>query len=608
MSDPALLQDSAELETFELIGSSKRIQLRGAIDASGSNDIETTIDAASTLTLTVFDADGKLRKALTGTWRMTALGMDWELSGKNKTGEYLSLTFEARLVADLRKQKGKAKAVRDKVTRAQFVRSRVIKQVRRAGGTFISPQLNVKQPIGKSTEKKSAKDNRRGQGFAKGTKIRGKEGLINLHNAEIAMDVATTEKASKRATLALLCACIVEGPDFRHSAVHTDHDSRGLLQVRDSTARPMKLDNMDREAVCRAFLRRGFWGKGGAIALAKKNPNQSVGWIAQQCQGSALPLRYDQYKKVAERIYDAYGGSGSSSTTRREAKRYAFTQGPPDGPKGENAWDMSGRLAEQVGWRRFVVASKDFYFVAERDLMKSRARAVLREHEGGVDWIDHDARVNTKVDKCTVKCRSKLWAAPPGSVVEIEGEGDANGRWLVSSIRRAVFGLDSTIELRRSNALVKALGEPAPETTTTTRSSGSGEGSGRGSSGQMVRPVSGGAVPAGGIFGAPRERGRKHAGLDIAVPVGTSVKAALGGTVATVGNDPAGYGIYIDVRHSGGLMTRYAHLSKTLVSSGKRVDRGQAIARSGNTGSSSGPHLHFEVHKGGVPQNPKSYI
>lgn len=93
----------------------------------------------------------------------------------------------------------------------------------------------------------------------------------------------------------------------------------------------------------------------------------------------------------------------------------------------------------------------------------------------------------------------------------------------------------------------------------------------------------------------PRD-GRLHAGIDIGVSY-QPVFAALDGTVKHKEN-PGGYGTYIDVVHANGLVARYAHLSQRTVRDGERVSQGQKIGVSGNTGSSTGPHLHFEVRKG----------
>jgi murein DD-endopeptidase len=99
--------------------------------------------------------------------------------------------------------------------------------------------------------------------------------------------------------------------------------------------------------------------------------------------------------------------------------------------------------------------------------------------------------------------------------------------------------------------------------------------------------------------------GRKapHNGVDLATPYGTNVMSTGDGVVSRVGNHPYA-GRYVDISHSGSYETRYLHLSKVLVKRGERVKRGQIIALSGNSGRTTGPHLHFEFHIGGRPVNP----
>ncbi len=97
--------------------------------------------------------------------------------------------------------------------------------------------------------------------------------------------------------------------------------------------------------------------------------------------------------------------------------------------------------------------------------------------------------------------------------------------------------------------------------------------------------------------------GEVHEGIDIAVPVGTPVRAAQDGTVAAAG--PAeGFGRWVVLDHAGGLRTVYGHLSAERVVIGQPVHAGQTVALSGNTGDSRGPHLHFEVHVNGRPEDP----
>lgn len=97
---------------------------------------------------------------------------------------------------------------------------------------------------------------------------------------------------------------------------------------------------------------------------------------------------------------------------------------------------------------------------------------------------------------------------------------------------------------------------------------------------------------------------RVHHGVDIGMAVGDTVRAAISGTVARVSFEPHGYGHLIVISHDGGLDTRYAHLLRPLVTPGQYVIAGTPIALSGNSGHSTGPHLHFEARLMDIPFNP----
>lgn len=99
----------------------------------------------------------------------------------------------------------------------------------------------------------------------------------------------------------------------------------------------------------------------------------------------------------------------------------------------------------------------------------------------------------------------------------------------------------------------------------------------------------------------------QHGGIDIAVPPGSAVRAAGGGTVALTGVDPD-YGLFVLLRHPDGYETMYGHTSRLLVRDGDEVGAGQVIALSGNTGRSTAPHLHFEVRRGGRSLDPLTFV
>ncbi len=121
-----------------------------------------------------------------------------------------------------------------------------------------------------------------------------------------------------------------------------------------------------------------------------------------------------------------------------------------------------------------------------------------------------------------------------------------------------------------------------------------------------VWPVDG---PITSMFG-PRSLlpGEKfHTGIDIGVPERTPVRATASGIVRFVGNTD-GYGLRVEIDHGNGVTTLYAHLSEANVVPGQRVERGQPIGKSGNTGASTGPHLHYEIRQNGRPIDPWPFL
>ncbi|MGH2960320.1 MAG: murein hydrolase activator EnvC family protein [Solirubrobacterales bacterium] len=120
--------------------------------------------------------------------------------------------------------------------------------------------------------------------------------------------------------------------------------------------------------------------------------------------------------------------------------------------------------------------------------------------------------------------------------------------------------------------------------------------------GQLDWPVNG-QVTSG--FGG--RWGRLHGGIDIAVPVGTAVHASDTGTVR-IASWMGGYGNYICIQHTASMSTCYGHNSSLKVSVGQSVTQGQVIAASGNTGNSTGPHVHFEVRINGTQVDPMGYL
>ncbi|MEO1174174.1 MAG: M23 family metallopeptidase, partial [Myxococcota bacterium] len=106
----------------------------------------------------------------------------------------------------------------------------------------------------------------------------------------------------------------------------------------------------------------------------------------------------------------------------------------------------------------------------------------------------------------------------------------------------------------------------------------------------------------------PKRVMRDHKGLDIRAPVGTGIVAPAGGIVVGTRKSEKAYGHLLTIDHGGGLVTRYAHLHAFEVKVGDTVKAGDLIARVGNTGYSTGPHLHFEVIRDGKHVDPETLI
>jgi hypothetical protein len=129
--------------------------------------------------------------------------------------------------------------------------------------------------------------------------------------------------------------------------------------------------------------------------------------------------------------------------------------------------------------------------------------------------------------------------------------------------------------------------------------------------GEWTRPVDGAVVSQ--AFGCtiyafePVDHacpsGHIHTGIDLAVPLGTPVRAALPGTVQVIVS-ATGFGLHVIVDHGGGLATLYGHLQSVVVHDGDAVDAGDLLGLAGSTGNSTGPHLHFEVRRDGIPEDP----
>ncbi len=176
--------------------------------------------------------------------------------------------------------------------------------------------------------------------------------------------------------------------------------------------------------------------------------------------------------------------------------------------------------------------------------------------------------------------------------VIVEGE---RGKNEVETVVTYINGTESSIKTLTEN-IIKEPVDKVVQVGTKERPAGVATGS-------MSKPFYGYIITS--PFG-PRY-GRNHNGIDLAAPVGTGVYAADGGTVVHAGWKSS-FGKLVIIDHGNGIKTMYAHLSEIYVNEGDAVTQGDYIAASGNTGRSTGPHLHFEIRVNGTAVNPANYI
>lgn len=281
----------------------------------------------------------------------------------------------------------------------------------------------------------------------------------------------------------------------------------------------------------------------------------------------------------------------------------------------EDTWTAIGRFSDDRGWRRYVLNKDTIAYVPETYLLAQPPVYKFSENSGGVEYIDFDYDIGKPVATVKTKVRAGRWAVPVGSCVEVLDLGPATGKWLVAGISRSLFDLSLDVTLTKARP---TLPEPPPADAPSASSLGAESGAvasgapavgGEAVSRQgFIWPVKG-RISSG--FGPRKSPGRggstNHAGLDIAAASGTRVNAAKDGTVVHAGS-AGGYGNAVYIDHGGGVVTRYAHLTRITTRRGVRVGRGEQVGTVGQTGTATGPHLHFEVRVGGAARNPTGYL
>lgn len=457
------------LDDFTLDGEKLDLDITAAI-TSGRH--VRSMSAASEVTIDVTDPTGvllnsgvlaqkkpsKVKKFQDAAWdrlgiaRALVEGEPYRLRGLSKTGSTYTLTFEPEIIALLSQHKRPVSASRNDLTRMQFIVRRLLSAVKERDIGWDIPDVSIKPKI-EAPDRSAAR-----KGLGKGV-----HALLNgqpldaeqRRNVNLAMEAIEDTNAGDRASIALFEACIVEAPYF-HNPIGGEGTSSGILQLIDTHlggSTSTRGGRRDVKLVCKLFLTEGFTGKGGAIDLARKNPTWTPGMIAQACQGSGYPDRYEQHRGEADDLLAAAGGSGGFL---EQIEQYRFRAGSLDGDP-ETYWQAILRLTDEVGRRAFV---RDNLFVSafDRDLLKRAPVLMVAEYPTDderrlgvqpVGPIDFDWDVNKPVGTLSFTARADQLTAGPGDVIEVLRCGPAEGKWLIDEITDQLGRRDVTVDLVR---------------------------------------------------------------------------------------------------------------------------------------------------------------
>lgn len=469
-------------------------------------EILRSMDGASRLTMEIDDPDrvilesgvlakssrGRVRRGLEeapwqriGKVQLAWEGTFWRLAGAPFEGSKLTLEWEPEVIVKLRAHREHFRQQRT----SYYSQADFIAQVLRKAGVPVSVLFDQgrRLPVKDDDDRDSkARPGRRGISLnarlfgISGTPL----GRDRIRNANRALRQAVKDGAGERATLALIEACLVEAPDFANPT-GGDSSSVGILQLLDTHLNGSTSTNggrRDIELVVHLFLTQGFTGQGGAIALARSHPDWSPGRIAQACQGSAFPDRYEQQRENAEAILEAFGGTERTVTVRRH---YTYHAGNHAGVK-EDWFESVQRLADEIDYRCFESQGR-FYFGSDVDLLRSQPVIALVERwkqsdplgtfevgqfESG-EWdyghrassLKFTAAMPDERAQRGTELRFNRWSFAPGHVADVRRMGPYTGRWLVFEIRQGITDELATFTLTKPSP---PKPEPAARTSTIT--------------------------------------------------------------------------------------------------------------------------------------------
>lgn len=451
--------------------SGRRTRLRrffetvGFGEAIADIELERTIEGASTLTISAIDHDGSIGN-LEEFQEHTSIyptelrvGDHWfALAGQSKSDDgILSLTFEDREINALRRYTSPRKAKRAKLTRAEFCRSlvneaRIVTDRNGISGRikFVSPESHLRQVIGRDDQTVAAAI-RSGSGFPAGIRLRYLRRTFRRLQSGVKWknEVRICTKTQLNYYDGIFSEC-----QLRRAPSHV-YEAAALLALSGSNLWNTNDTNLY------GLPRRSPWivsaGTDSQLTLRKLTPvvvakltalcRAHPTWDGLRLAGSVSGRSLSSlrpwwpYAKLARKEW--------SGGLNRTTDAYEFTRGAPNGEPGESTWDAINRMAGEVGWRCWCDAGI-MYFVSDEYLIGRRPSVTLSaavDGVNGISWSQEGGVINAE---CSASMLSDAMGINPGACVLIEGEGVADGRWIVKSVSQSMFSIEATVTLTRA--------------------------------------------------------------------------------------------------------------------------------------------------------------
>ena len=497
-----------ELELSELVlnwadRKASDLDVRGALV---SVKLERTIEGGSTVTLVIADPEQRLfsrrakrtrsladprSRAGRAAYRREPVAVDegWEpILGPDVVGgaveleldgvvfrlvkvRYSSVTqqaelvFEDRIVYLLKRKRGAKRANRKRCTRAEFMLA-LLREVQAGRYRFVCPELHQRQPIDSSsrtlarsrgahapmlrattTSARERDVETRSGGFAPNAKLTVKGVRAagdQLRNLDGVLAECAAQRCSSDVMVATVCCVIQESLARRlRYGDQAGPDSRGLFQQRAAWG-PLSV-RLDPRGSTRMFL---SGGRGGQPGWRQKHGSleRVPGGIESAVKAVQISVGgYAQHEREARRIVKSWRGAseGDAASGGTYARSYQFTRNAD-----ESSWEAMKRLADEVGWRLFVVGNS-VYYMSERDLYARRARYDVTPDDPAVVELAYDVDWGKPISEMSLTVALDRWGAPPGAVVNVDGFGVPDGRWLIVSVARDYFEPTASVTLRQ---------------------------------------------------------------------------------------------------------------------------------------------------------------